>query len=158
MHILFFRYLEMKQVPLLSCAKEVFFLSLFFGSVQQQQQQQKVLLKVADVYYHFWVPSPKEWGSIFKFQESSLTLRRKMGLSGWKFWSEFWLLEYMEHGWEFYQKYKTIGIRELLCIHKLEILLSFFFGFFSGFLGLFLVIFLVWFTEGNLRVVVRFCI
>lgn len=75
----------------------------------------------------------------------------------WKFWIlNFWLLEYMEHGWEFYQKYKTIGIRELLSIHKLEILLSLFFGFFSGFLGLFLGIFLVWFTEDNLRVFVRF--
>ena len=49
--ILFFHYLEMKQVPPLNCAKEGFFLlSLFFGSVQQQQQ---ILLKVADVYYHF---------------------------------------------------------------------------------------------------------
>ena len=48
--ILFFHYLEMKQVPPLNCAKEGFFLlSLFFGSVQQQQ----ILLKVADVYYHF---------------------------------------------------------------------------------------------------------
>ena len=49
--ILFFHYLEMKRVPPLNCAKEGFFLlSLFFGSVQQQQQ---ILLKVADVYYHF---------------------------------------------------------------------------------------------------------
>ena len=76
----------------------------------------------------------------------------------WKFWIlNFWLLEYMEHGWEFCQKYKTVGIRELLSIHKLENLLSlFFFGIFIGFLGLFLGIFLVWFTEGNLRFIMRF--